>query len=95
MKRIKISVTQELIDLGERGAASKCPVALAFIAAGFKRVSIAASRVWLVKKTAPKNLVADSDVQVEVLPFEVQNWIMGFDYMFPVEPIEFETELVP
>lgn len=79
---MKIKVTQTNIDLGERGCAGSCPVALAFKDAGFN-----SPRVGL---TMCNFITPNGDVQTVDLSCKVIAFIHDFDNKRSVQPFECE-----
>lgn len=91
---MKISVTQEHIDAGERGECGRCPVALAFGDAGFN-VSVCPAYVEFYK--ADSNRHGGTFICRRPLPQEAGLFIYRFDKDGPgaVAPFEFEMPDLP
>ena len=77
---MRIQVTQKHIDEGMENDCFRCPVALAFLDAGFFRPDVHGNCVWLVG-------VGSFD-----LSDTVETWIQDFDEGYPVQPFAFEVE---
>jgi hypothetical protein len=84
---VKISVTQEHIDAGERQDCGRCPVALAFAVAGF---NVSVCPVYVEFYTGP--LTRPDFLCRRNLPHEAGLFIYRFDKEGPsaVAPFEFE-----
>jgi hypothetical protein len=80
---VKITVTQEDIDRGQRKSMTKCPVARAVQAAtGAEHVSVARSTIVV-------------DFWSGVRPDVVAEFIKRYDYGFDVQPFEFDMDFEP
>lgn len=77
---MKISVTQEDIDKGERNECRRCPVALALARAGFSGWEVDAGTIFLPHSTAEPIRT----------PVEVTRFVLDFDEGLPVFPFTFE-----
>lgn len=84
-----IEVTQEHIAAGERHECGRCPVALAFIAAGFN-VSVCPVYVEFYKPGRPGDFICRRN-----LPHEAGLFIYRFDKGEPVAPFTFEMPDLP
>lgn len=81
----RFQVTQEHID--RRGATSmNCPVALAVRDAGYAGIAIGSATAL--------NLGRTDSTPTWPLPKEVVSWIDRYDDELPVEPFEFEMEIL-
>lgn len=77
---MKVIVTQEDIDNGDRTQSARCPIALAISRAyGIKNIAVGMDRVTGMSKT-------------RWLPIEAQNFVLAFDNGEPVEPFEFRLQ---
>ena len=79
---MKIRVTQEHIDNGEKGACNCCPIALALIDAGWKRPHVG------------MNTMHDKDDESKYFatPPQVFRFMACFDIDRLVHPFEFELD---
>jgi hypothetical protein len=89
---ITVSITQEHIDAGERGVATRCPVALAFAdalrAAGITEFGWTSCwRYAVVVDRAGGDAVAEYD------PSGAFPWAQGYDRWLPVAPATFTFTL--
>lgn len=86
-KRILVDVTQEDIEMGERRASMRCPVALAV-----RRVPELSACV-----VGPKDVISDSPAHPNgldiPLPGAAIKFVLRFDSGRPVRPFSFELEL--
>lgn len=81
---MKIKVTQEDINEGEKRNCSNCPVSLAIQRAiGNKLVTVGSYGSWRINGLKQSNLGE-----------KVSKWIRGFDKGGDVVPFEFEIELI-
>jgi hypothetical protein len=82
---IRIEVTQDLIDRGERNCPDRCPIALAFhLATGKDTLEVLSDCTRLPYSTSPYCL----------LPEIARDFILRFDHRAPVQPISFNVELL-
>lgn len=81
---MKITVTKEDIGGGRRSDPEDCPVARALRRAGVVHFGVTGMAVMIPGERQHTSVL---------LPGEVQEWIMDFDWGTPVKPIEFELAL--
>jgi len=81
---MKIIVTEEDIDRGQRRDPENCPVARALRRAGVEHCGVGGIAVMIG---------SGADHTMVVLPCIAQEWIMQFDWGKPVGPVEFELTL--
>ena len=82
---MRIEVTQDLIDKGERHGCTDCPVALAImLATGDEHVEVFAGTG--ITRTGKRETHF-------TLPVEARQWIVDFDAGEPMAPFAFEMEL--
>lgn len=86
---MKVEVTQEHIDKGQRREHDKCPIALAVEDIGYKSVSVDGKSLdaWKDKVDGVKGYIYGD------LPDEAVEFIRTFDRGDKVEPLTFEFEM--
>jgi len=93
MRRVKVEVTADDIDNGERGKPCSCPVALAL-----RRVlsdvddEFGLWKFW-DKNTAKWHLGIGVNTRLTQAPSDVETFAYNFDRDIFVEPFTFEVEL--
>lgn len=81
---MKIKVTQEDIEKGERTNACRCPISRALTRMGFNN-SVATHHLNIF----PKGRI----MKTIILPKEAKEFIRKFDNYMAVKPFEFELEI--
>jgi hypothetical protein len=86
VKTIKVVVTQEHIDKGERGDCYSCAVSLALRDSDIPEARMGLWSIFLHGKF-------DDDKNTIDAPPQVKQFVRDFDQKRPVQPFEFEIEV--
>lgn len=87
---MRVKVTQEHINKGERISCSRCPVALAIADITNVVVSVTTTCFYRLKKTRQDRFHLRKKVD---MPLEVRKFVRRFDSYQPVEPFEFDLDV--
>ncbi|MBY0277920.1 hypothetical protein K2Z84_21510 [Candidatus Binatia bacterium] len=85
---MKVRVTQEHIVAGKARSPGSCPIALALVGAR-------PDRKWLVGERNVTVYENHAPIAEVLLPRAASNFVREFDLGVPVEPFEFELEVLP
>ena len=90
---MKIQVTEVHLKKGIRCNPHWCPVALAFMDAGLRNVSVGPNMMSFKYWNKDKEGCISAFEQTHILPNEMIDFIHKFDNKIPVDPTEFDMEI--